>query len=53
MDTEKDLQKRCVSLLEKGLSRNHVESIAYNSGLDFDHIRGKDDEFSNKENNKE
>lgn len=41
------------SLLAKGANRNWVESLAYESGIDVDHIRGKDDELSTKENNNE
>lgn len=40
-----------LKMLKKGANRNWVERVAYESGIDFDHIRGYDDEFSNKEQN--
>lgn len=43
-------REQCVRMIEQGANRNFVESVAYESSIDFDKIRGFDDEFSSKQN---
>ena len=53
MKLPKTTEEQILNLLAKGANRNWVERVAYESGIDFDHIRQIDEDFCDKFSNKE